>query len=970
MIYTFEAFELDTDLYELRREGATLPVEPQVFDVLVYLVQHRDKVVSKEELLENVWETRFVTESALTSRIKAARRALRDDGRTQRLIGTVHGRGYRFLGSVRERGQRGTPDTHAGGRGVVSRERAGGELFVGRSDELALLRRWLEDALAGNRRTVLVTGEAGLGKTALIDAFLDEARRAHDLTVTTGRCLEHQGAGEPYMPILDALDRLSHDDMKDDLRGILETHAPTWLMEMPWLVRGNELEELRRRTVGSTRSRMLREIVRALAAIAERRPLVLVIDDLQWSDPSTLDVVSAVSRRPEDVRLLILCSCRTSEFSDPNHPTGAVMQELQLRGSCDELALPFLTSEQVKQYLGERLEGTSLPEGSALLVHERTEGNPLYMRAVVDGWLTQGLLIDGDDRGPALTDLSREIPTSLRRMIEQRLGRMSPRQQEVLETAAVVGGLADPWLIAVALDAPEEETELLCWDLSRTGWFLRAAASEGTDGASSALFGFVHSLYQDVVYTRAPAARRARLHSAVAQALETGYGTRSEDHAAELAFHCARGRDAQRAVAYLHMAGVQALRRYAYREAIGHLEEGLRLVGRLPEGEGSTFEIDLRDTLAVSLIMVEGWNHPDIERSLMRALDLCKALDDPLRQSLLLYDLAVVYENRGEHEKSEQLMDRRLQVEARTTDTTPLLESHELLACSTFHQGGFEESLRHAEEGWSLYDPERHLALIAATVGENLGLSCHAWAALDLWFLGHPDKARDRIALALELAGDPDHSYFLARAHEHAASVFHLRREAELTLQHATATIDLARQQGHEFRIATGSMLRGWARVALGASDDALAEMRAGLDGYVMSGARINLPYYMGLLADARLRAGRHSQSRDAVAEGLGAITTRGSCYEAELHRLDGVARIRQGEKKLGRESLFRALEIAGDQKALSLELRAATSIAIHTEDSRERKEARDLLSRVHARFKEGSKTPDLMHATKVLREF
>ncbi|MGH2776318.1 MAG: AAA family ATPase [Actinomycetota bacterium] len=430
MIYSFEDFELDTALYELRQQGSSLPMEPQVFDVLVYLVEHRDRVISKQELFENVWKTRYVTESALTSRIKAARRAVGDDGRGQRVIGTSHGRGYRFLAPVKELAVRST--SSRGEKRRSPRRGPASDHFVGRHDELEVLLGWLDEALMGARRTVVVTGEAGLGKTTLIEAFLDAATKAHDLTVAESSCLEQQGVTEPFMPLLDALNRLCRNDERREAVGILASHAPTWLAEMPWLVEENELEVLLNRIIGSTRTRMLREIVEASATLAARHPLILVLDDLQWSDPSTLDAVSALARSSDSAPVLFLCSCRTSAFVDPSHPAGMLLQELQIRGLCNELALPLLTEGQVLDYLRARVDETTLPEKSEKLVHGRTEGNPLFIKVLVDEWTAQDS-VGTHGRTIAPSEFPSKTPKSLEQNIEQRLGRLSSTQQEILE---------------------------------------------------------------------------------------------------------------------------------------------------------------------------------------------------------------------------------------------------------------------------------------------------------------------------------------------------------------------------------------------------------------------------------------------------------------------------------------------------------------------------------------------------------
>ena len=241
MIYAFEEYELDVPRYELRYAGKLVKLEPQVFNVLAYLLQHRDRVVTKDELLAQLWPGRFVSEATLTSRLTAARRAIGDRGREQRVIQTVHGRGYRFIVPVeerlaRERASHNVPaalsrmvtpsGTLRGSRTVHA---------VGREAELAQLNHWLQQALSGTRQVVFVTGEAGLGKTTLVETFLHELDGAGALWIGHGQCIEHYGAGEAYLPVLEALGRLCQEPGGQALITLLAKQAPPgWCKCLGW----------------------------------------------------------------------------------------------------------------------------------------------------------------------------------------------------------------------------------------------------------------------------------------------------------------------------------------------------------------------------------------------------------------------------------------------------------------------------------------------------------------------------------------------------------------------------------------------------------------------------------------------------------------------------------------------------------------------------------------------------------------
>ncbi|HEX3215025.1 MAG TPA: AAA family ATPase, partial [Actinomycetota bacterium] len=355
MIYRFGDCELDDRRYELRRGGVPCHLEPQVFEVLAYLVRHRDRVVPRAELLDEIWGSRFVSDSALASRVKAARRAVGDSGREQGLIRTVHGRGYQFLAPVREQGSTVLPAAVAP---------------LGREAELARLGELYGLAEQGRRQLVFVTGEPGIGKTTLVEAFTGEVEGRRAGLVARGQCLEQRGGSEPYLPIFDALERLCRDD--GQALALLSRLAPTWLAQLPALVEEGDRAELERRALGGTTERLLREAAAVLEAVAADRPLVLVLEDLHWADPSTVDLLAWLARRATPARLLVAGTYRPADALAGGAPIADAGAELRLRGLASELRLGELGPEAVAAVLGRGLPGAEVPQELAQLVHRRT----------------------------------------------------------------------------------------------------------------------------------------------------------------------------------------------------------------------------------------------------------------------------------------------------------------------------------------------------------------------------------------------------------------------------------------------------------------------------------------------------------------------------------------------------------------------------------------------------------------------
>ena len=588
----FPPFRLDLANEQLWRLAQPLPLRPKTFAVLRCFVEHPGQLLTKEALFEAIWPETVVSDVVLKVCIRELRHILGDNARKPRFIETVHGRGYRFIGSVTAAPQPATPPDAPkrmaklqGSEFVGIRLDAAHGPIVGREVDIAYLHQCLDRVWSGARRVVFVTGEAGLGKTTVVEAFVTEARRRGDLWIGHGQCIEHYGAGEAYMPVLEALEQLCHTPGGQDLVAFLAHQAPTWLVQMPWLLSATALDRLQRLTLGATRERMLREMARALEVLSAERPLVLVLEDLHWSDYATLDLLAVLARRQESARLLVLGTYRPEEVLGKEHPLAMLTQELQIHGHSQELPLTLLTKAAVRAYLAVWLPGVAITDELAQCIYQRTEGNPLFMVNMVDvvAQDVSGALVGARSPQARLVEAAYGMPESLRQMLDRRFDRLRSEEQGVLEVGSVVGSEFTAAVVAAGLEADIEQIEVWCEGLARRGQWLRSYGhSVWPDGTVSARYDFIHALYQEAVYNRIPAARRLRLHGRIGERLVAGYGEQARDLAAELAVHFEQGREYRQAAHYCQQAAENALQRYAYREAITHLTRGLTLLQRLP----------------------------------------------------------------------------------------------------------------------------------------------------------------------------------------------------------------------------------------------------------------------------------------------------------------------------------------------------------------------------------------------------
>jgi predicted ATPase/DNA-binding winged helix-turn-helix (wHTH) protein len=741
----FEPFWLDLGDERLWHGPEALPLSPKNFAVLRCLVQQAGQLVTKEALLAAVWPDTVVSESILTVAMRTLRRALGDQARTPRFIETVHGRGYRFIAPVST-----TPLASPAMLGrprhslpsMVSRP----PFLVGRDAELAQLEQWWTTVRQGQRQVGMIVGEPEIGKTALVEAFVARVSGTEEVWVGHGQCLDHYGTGEAYLPVLEALGRLVRGSEGASLVTVLRQYAPSWLAHLPALLTPEDQERLEHLTSSVTPARMLRELAEALEALTTARPLVLVLEDLHWSDRATLEWLAYMVRRRDPARLLILGTYRPVEVIVHAHALRFIVAEVRHHPQYAELVLDSLSTAAVAAYLRRRSAAQPIPPGLSQLVHQRTGGNPLFLVAMVDELVCQGLLDTAGDAGGspgALAVLSEVIPTSLRQYIEQHLEQLSEEDQAHLEAAGVAGSTFAVAAVAAGVAQAPEPLEARYTALARQERFIRAAGVVAwPDGTVTACYQFRHALYHEVVYTRVSAGHRVRLHQQIGAHKEAGYGAQARQIAAELAVHFARGRDAWRAITYLQYAGGNALQRSAYQEAITHLTMGLESLATLPETrERSQQELVVQMTLGQALLATQGQAALEVERLYIRARGLCEQVGEPAQLFRVLGGLLRVYNTRGEGQTARALGEQLLSLAQCLHDPALLLESHHVLGVSLFYGGALAAARPHLAQGLRLYEPQRHRVYVALYSGHDPGVCCHMHTGPALWLLGYPDQA-------------------------------------------------------------------------------------------------------------------------------------------------------------------------------------------------------------------------------------
>ncbi|HEV2699741.1 MAG TPA: AAA family ATPase, partial [Terriglobales bacterium] len=476
---TFGRFRLDLTNECLWQGTRAISLRPKAFAVLKVLVDRPGLLVTKQQVLDAVWPDTFVGEAVLKDSIRQLREALHDDAAEPLYIETAHRRGYRFIGKLSEPPTKNSAVSSASPAFErspnIATASTDAQEALGRDDELSKLRAWLEKASAGERQTVFVTGEPGIGKTTLVQAFLQQMSRDSAILVARGQCLEHYGSGEAYLPVLDGFSRLCRSAAATQVLNCLRQHAPSWLAQMPSAIQPAERSALQSQAQGATRERMLREMAEAIEAIAGASPLLLVLEDLHWSDYSTLDLISYLARRQGRARLMVVGTYRPVDVIVGDHPLKGVKRELQAHNLCRELPLEYLAEETVAEYLNTRFPGHQLPARLRRTIYQRTEGNPLFMVNLVEYLIDQKMIVEekgGWKLRVELSEVEKEVPANLRQLIEKQIERLDPDQRMVLEAASVAGMECSTVAIAAGLENTVEWVEEHCEELAGRHQFL------------------------------------------------------------------------------------------------------------------------------------------------------------------------------------------------------------------------------------------------------------------------------------------------------------------------------------------------------------------------------------------------------------------------------------------------------------------------------------------------------------------
>jgi class 3 adenylate cyclase/predicted ATPase len=834
--------------------------------------------------------------------------------------------------------------------------------LVGRDEEIDLLMRCWAHAKTGDGQVVLVSGEAGLGKSRIAAALQECLDAEPHLRLRYFCSPYHQNSALfPFIDQLGYAAGFARDDPPaarlDKLQSLLARAAPpdedmallADLLSLP----APERCPLPNLSPQRKKERTLEALIRQLEGLAREQPVVMVFEDAHWIDPTSRELLDLTVERVRSLPVLLIVTYRP-EFQPPWVGQPQVgMVALNRLDRRDRTAL-------LEQIAG----GKTLPDEVVDQIVERTDGVPLFVEELTKSVLESGLLREDVDRyllDRALPPFA--IPTTLQDSLMARLDRVASVRL-VAQIGAAIGRQFSYELLHAVSGLPADELQAA---------LARLVASElvfQRGMPPDAVYAFKHALVQDAAHGSLLRSTRQQLHARIAQALETHFPEMMDSQPELFAQHYAEAGLVEKSVACWGEAGQRSATRSAMSEAVAQFHKGLDQLALLPDiPERQKSELKLRSALGAVLNAVKGFAAPETGHAYARARELWEQLGSPSEFLQVPFGQSLYHVYRGEFDRTQRLDGDLLRLSRLRNDSGGLVLGHLSSGRTLISVGRFASAQSHLEAGLELYDSVSH-RMLAHQAGIHPQVISQAYLANVLFCLGFPDQALARSNAAVAEAGRLAHRPSLAGSLSLACRLRSLSRDDADLDGLADQLAAVATEQGFPHWRAEGTICRGWVKVKNGDVAEGISLLRSGAAAYCATGAELWTPYHNALLARACEIAGQIEEAVILLDDALRIVDKTGERWlEAELYRHKGRLLLRQGRSEAAGELYCKALTIACEQEAKLWELRAAASLARLWRDQGRRAEARDLLAAVYGWFTEGFDTPDLKKAKTLLNE-
>ena len=846
-----------------------------------------------------------------------------------------------------------------------SQSAQGPSQLVGRDEEIGLfMRRW-HLAKEGDGQVILLSAEAGVGKSRVLRALQDQIKDEPFSEVLYFGSPFHQNSA--LYPAADQLRRslcLGKDDNEDSvlacLQEMLQRVAIPPAECLPYLASLLGIDVAKRfglpdLLAQELRARTLETIISVIENISKQTPVLMVVEDAHWIDPSTLELLDTLINSLRDERVLLVIAYRP-EFEAPwgreGHVTTCTLNHLSRKESAGLVQL----------VAGNK----SLPEELIAQIVSRTDGVPLFIEELTKSILESGGLRDTEN-GYELQDTlsSLSIPDSLHDSLMARLDRLSSAK-EVAQTGAVIGREFSYDLLSQVTLEDVEKLDAALDVLVDSGLVFRHGH------IPDAIFEFKHALVRDVSYETLLKKNRRHIHERIARTLEQRAADQGNIPLELIAQHFEGAEDADAAIEYWYRAGQRAAERSAYHEAIAHCERGLKLLDSLSSAESNKqWELDLQLVIGVSSLPIHGFSSPIAIAAYHRARDLAKELDVPARLFAATWGVWMYQQQAGQIESAQKMANELIRLSEQLGDTEYRLEAHHAAWATCYRMGDFANCLQHAEQGLALHDPDEHAGLANRYSGHDAGVCARNHAALSSWFLGRPDQAVAHDQTCAALVDRIKHPFSTVHAKWFSSMLCRHLGDPKSAYRCTEDALKVSRKLGYPQLTGYTEVIHGWAVAQLQNEDDGIAIINKGLEKLTRIGAWARCGTFLPCLIEIHMISKDHEKALAAVERTLDLIRRSGErTSETEVLVLKGEILAQAGAPLPEIEAALQAaLELARRDGVRAMELRAMTALARLWGDTKRRQEGVELLQKIYSSYSEGLTTRDVLAARQVLNE-
>ncbi|MGJ8670379.1 MAG: ATP-binding protein [Oceanococcus sp.] len=944
----FGDYELLGPQGPLLAKGEFIKLQPKATALLWLLLQRVGDIVTKAELLDALWPNQTVSEEALSFQIRKLRQALDDNAQEPKYIATVHRLGFRFVGTDATLNPIDPPS---------------GNVFAARQSELQQLNDAVAASDASSCKLLFVTGEPGIGKTALIQHFIEQQNAG--ILVGVGHCHEHSKGREPYGVLLDALGgmlrHVNHSQLIEELR----SQAPSWLARVPGLMSANESRTLKNPTSRLNSERMLAEWLQALACLCRYYRLVVVLEDLHWSDPESLDILAATAKAAAGLPLLVVASYRPVDAILTQHPSNTLKQKLSAEGHAVELAVPAFSADEATVYLQAALQPRAISQDICRQLHKRSHGHPLYLAQLLST-ISSYETIDAN----TVERVLRSVPQNLRELIGNQIDRLGEQRKQLLEHAAIIGADFSVELLAASLTKPLDEVEALCTELAANRQIIQhSGILVWPDGTVASGYRFSHDLYREVLAAQVPEINAARICAAIATRLEQAYGHRCGQVASQLASYFGRAGQDEKSLDYHVLAAYESLNMGAIEQASKQANLAKTRLDLLTQaGPQARPELVLATVRVHIGLASGGFSAVELERELARLrLLLPKVQDVALRENVLGVLWITSFFN-SKHAEAARYAEQATTLGRQSK--SPALECAGLAWHSLgAHVVGQDQlSLDLGEQAIALtiehdWDP---------TIMGHAEPGCAAISscAQSLWTLGRPDAALERAFEGVARAEMINNaSIRCSTVGTSLGGIYLARREAHKLLQNCEDISPLCQECGQAESLAWITKFKAIALCLLGQRETGLPLLRRIIEQQHAVGALVSLSVDYVYLAEHLLADAQYDAAAQALKNGFEVLHQTGERqWETELWRTQADWHQLAQQDHVAAEACYRkALALSQPRKTLIYSLRAAMGLAQMQQNGHALDDGLGLLADCYAQFREGFTTPDLIQAKALL---